>query len=468
MRGIAGYGVYLPYFRLDRSRIRQTLGQGGGKGSRATASYDEDTTSMAVEAARACLRSSGVKPSSLLFSTTNPAYLDKTNANTIHAALDLDTSAFAVDLGGAPRSATATAYAALRMPGTNLAIASDLRVGMPSGKDESEGGDGAAAFLFSDNESVPVIAEFVASGHSTGEFLDRWRVPGDSTSKVWEERFGEGIYLEHAKSALDEALRAAALSVDELSKVVINGLHARACRGASKMIGAKPEAFVDDLTTTIGNTGSAHAYLLLASVLDKADPGQTIAIVNMADGCDVTILRTTDAIADYQPDKTVAEVIAEGNDSLDYSLYLSWRGFLTREPPRRPDPIRPAAPPSGRAEDWKYAFVGSRDRESGAIHLPPQRTSMKGGNVDDMERIRMADIPATIATFTIDRLAYSPNPPMVVAVIDFDGGGRFRCEMTDVDPENVHIGDRVTMTFRRFFTADGVHNYFWKARPIVG
>tara|TARA_B100001123_G_scaffold416933_1_gene519107 strand:+ start:8162 stop:9433 length:1272 start_codon:yes stop_codon:yes gene_type:complete len=423
---------------------------------------------MAVEAARSCLRNSSVKPSSLLFSTTNPAYLDKTNANTIHAALDLDENTFAADLGGAPRSAIAAARAAFRMPGTNLVIASDLRVGMPSGKDESDGGDGAVALLLADNESQPVIAEFVASGTSTGEFLDRWRVPGDPTSKVWEERFGEGIYLEHVKNALDQALSAADLSVDELSKVIINGLHGRACRGASKMIGAKPDAFVDDLTSKIGNTGSAHAYLLLASVLDQAEPNEVIAIVNLADGCDVTILRTTDAISEYQPEKTVAQVVSEGNDSLDYSLYLSWRGFLDREPPRRPDPIRPAAPPSGRAEDWKYAFVGSKDRESGAIHLPPQRTSMKGGNVDDMERIRMADTPATIATFTIDRLAYSLSPPMVVAVIDFDGGGRFRCEMTDVDPENVHIGDRVAMTFRRLFTADGVHNYFWKARPIAG
>ncbi len=27
----------------------------------------------------------------------------------------------------------------------------------------------------------------------------------------------------------------------------------------------------------------------------------------------------------------------------------------------------------------------------------------------------------------------------------------------------VAIGDRVEMTFRRFHTAGGVHNYFWKA-----
>ena len=78
----------------------------------------------------------------------------------------------------------------------------------------------------------------------------------------------------------------------------------------------------------------------------------------------------------------------------------------------------------------------------------------------------MADVPATIVTFTVDRLAFSRSPPVVAAVIDFDGGGRFQCEVTDVDPETVKIGDRVEMTFRRLFTADGVHNYFWKARPV--
>jgi uncharacterized OB-fold protein len=52
-------------------------------------------------------------------------------------------------------------------------------------------------------------------------------------------------------------------------------------------------------------------------------------------------------------------------------------------------------------------------------------------------------------------------------VVDFDGGGRIQCELTDVEPSTVAIGDRVAMTFRRLYTtADGVHNYFWKARPI--
>ena len=49
MPGIVRYGSYLPYFRLARSAM------GNGRGERAVASYDEDSVSMAVEAAREAL-----------------------------------------------------------------------------------------------------------------------------------------------------------------------------------------------------------------------------------------------------------------------------------------------------------------------------------------------------------------------------------------------------------------------------
>ena len=152
---------------------------------------------------------------------------------------------------------------------------------------------------------------------------------------------------------------------------------------------------------------------------------------------------------------------------LSYASFLTWRGFLRREPPRRPEPDRVSAPPSFRRNDWKYGFYGTKD-EAGFVHLPPARVSMDSGAVDQMTPVRMADVPATIATYTVDRLAFSLAPPVVAAVIDFDGGGRFQCELTDVEPAAVKIGDRVEMTFRRLFTQDGIHNYFWKARPVRG
>ena len=142
--------------------------------------------------------------------------------------------------------------------------------------------------------------------------------------------------------------------------------------------------------------------------------------------------------------------------------------MLRREPPRRPDPARPEGPPAQRASDWKYGFVGSRCRTCARVHVPPQRVCAGCGAVDAMEPEPMAERRATVSTYTVDRLAYSLSPPVVTAAIDFDGGGRFSCELTDCSPEEIRVGTRVEMTFRRMYTAGGVHNYFWKARPAHG
>jgi len=93
---------------------------------------------------------------------------------------------------------------------------------------------------------------------------------------------------------------------------------------------------------------------------------------------------------------------------------------------------------------------------------------MEGGALDDMEPVAMADAVGSVVTFTIDRLAYSPSPPIVFAIVDFDGGGRYPVELTDVDASAIRTGSRVEMTFRRLFSADGIHDYFWKARPVRG
>jgi len=215
----------------------------------------------------------------------------------------------------------------------------------------------------------------------------------------------------------------------------------------------------------VGNTGAAHPGLLLASALDVAEPGAVIALVVLADGADVLVFRATDALPAHRASPSVAEQL-QGGREVTYPDFLTWRGMLERQGPRRPDPQQPAAPPSLRTEAWKFGFTGSRCRDCDTRHLPPQRVCAKCGSVDHMEPMRFADTPGTIATFTVDRLAYSLSPPVVAAVVDFDGGGRYRCELTDVDPAAVAIGSRVEMTFRRLFEAGGVHNYFWKAKLL--
>jgi hydroxymethylglutaryl-CoA synthase len=468
VNGIVAYGAYLPYFRLDRKAIGESLGASAGSGTRSVASYDEDTTSMAVEAARVALRAApDLRPGALYFATSAPGYLDKTNASAIHAALALDWTAPAFDMLGSVRSGAGALSAAIDSARPTLAALADIRTGLPGGGDEREGGDGAVAFLLGDSRERLVLAEPMARASASAEFLERWRLPGDAVSRQWEERFGEHAYVPLGEAAVSDALKQAGVSAAAVKSWIVTGPHSRASRRVAALVGAAKGAVADDLSASIGNTGTAHAGLMLADALDRAKPDELIAVVSLADGCDVTIWRTTAAIAARRPAQPVAAQLASGG-RVTYPTFLTWRGFLPREPPRRPDPERPAAPPSFRAESWKFAFTGSRCQACGARHVPPQRVCVKCHAVDRMTPERLADIPATIATFTVDRLAYSLSPPVVAAVIDFEGGGRFQCELTDVDPASVKIGDRVAMTFRRLFTAGGVHNYFWKARPLRG
>jgi hydroxymethylglutaryl-CoA synthase len=482
-RGILAYGAYLPFHRLDRRSIAATLGSGGGKGTRTVASYDEDTTSLGVEAARRALRAlpaGAPPPSALYFATGDPAYLEKSNAATIHAALGLDSSVVAYDFGGGVRSGVGALRAALERAEPTLVVLSDVRTGLPGGVDEAAGGDGAVAFVTAGaglpgGEGVSpgmIVAELVAAAGSTTELLDRWRLPGEATPRQWEERFGEAILVEPAQAALTDALKQAGIQPDGLNAAAVSGTSPRAARKVAGALAAAGATVVDDLSATVGFTGAAHAGLLLASALDTVPiqsgaAGGVILSLSLADGADALVFRATDALAAGRPQPSVAAQIAAGGPALPYPTFLTWRGLLRREPPRRPDPVRPTAPASHRGEAWKYAFSASRCLACGRRHLPPQRVCLQCHAVDEMELERLADVPGTIATYTLDRLAFSLHPPVVVAVVDFDGGGRFQCELTDVDPAAVTIGQRVEMTFRRLFTAEGVHNYFWKAKPIT-
>jgi hydroxymethylglutaryl-CoA synthase len=473
--GIAAWGTYLPYWRLQRSAIGAVLGGGGGRGSRAVASYDEDTTTLGVEAGRRAL-AVGPGPGAvqdLFLSTPDPGYLDKTSATTVHAALGLGRACGAYDFAGSSRSAVATLLQALVTAGagrTTLGVVSDLRTGLAGSAEERDSGDAAAAFVCAPEGAV---AELVGRGAASDEFLDRWRVPGEVDSHVWEERFGEEIYVPLAREAFAAALKDAGLAEGDVHHAVVTGLHARATKAVAGGLGVLDGVLAPDLLGALGNLGASHAAVALCDVLERAEPGQVLAVLSLADGADAFVLRTTPALVEAQRARaeagvlSVAEQVAAGRDDLAYASFLTWRGQMHREPPRRPDPERPGAPTVHRSEEWKYAFAASRCTACGFRHMPPTRACLNCHAIDQMQPERLADVPGTVATFTIDHLAFSLSPPVIGVIIDFDGGGRFRCELTDARPDELSIGDRVSMTFRRTWTAQGVHNYFWKARPLT-
>ena len=251
----------------------------------------------------------------------------------------------AVDAVGAVRSGMGAVLMAGAAGG--LAVLSDVRTGRPGSADESGGGDGAVTLAFGDQG---VLAEVVGGASATEEFTDRWRAPGESYSQVWEERFGEHAYVPLAEQAVTAAQKAAGVTLADVDHVIVTGLHTRAVKAAARAIGARPESLVDDLTDEVGNAGTAHWALLLADVLDRAEPGQTIASSCSLTGapcgcCARPICSPPTAGGPRSRDR-----IAEPATSSRYRPLP----HLARVPRARaaapPEPDRPAAPPSARSE----------------------------------------------------------------------------------------------------------------------
>lgn len=434
MSGLLGYAAYLPRYRLGR---------------RVVAGYDEDSTTMAVAAATAALN--GTATSAVYFATSTPSYADKTSATAVHAALALPDTAFAADLCGTGRSAFAAMALAAQSGG--VAVAADVRVGRPGSSDEKLGGDGAAALVFG---AGPAIAEALATASRTEEFLDRWRAPGAVTGQQWEERFGFERYAPLIRAAAADALDAA--GVADADHVVVSCPNAAVVKRAGALVKGQKSVQV----SPIGFSGSVDAAMALCAVLDTADPGDSILVLSATDGCDALVLRTTDRLAHSRQRTPLAGQLTGGLPVAPVT-YLSWRGLIELEPPRRPEPDRVGAPPASRGASWKFGLTGTRCDDCGFVHLPPARVCRGCGVVDRMSPAPVASSTGTVATFTVDRLAYSPSPPMVQAVVDVDGGGRVTVEIADAEPERLQVGARVRFSFRRLFTAGGIHDYFWKA-----
>jgi hydroxymethylglutaryl-CoA synthase len=456
--GIVGYHAYLPAYRLNRAEIAAAIGA-SARGARCVAGYDEDTTTLGVAAALPVVSGREPRVGSVWLATTDPVYADKTNATAVHAALDLSPGILAADLGATVRSGIVALLAAARDGG--LAVLADRRGGPAGGADERDGGDAAAAFLFGDQDPLALIT---ATASVTAEFIDRWRAPGTPDGAVWEERFGEQRYAELAGQLLGR-LTGAGVDLSGISRFAVAGANARAVRtvaaAARKATGATLAG--GDLADLIGNAGAAQPGLVLADLLDAATPGETLLLLSLADGADALVLRATDAIAERRGEPLRDQV--DGGVTIGYPQYLLWRGRLAGERPRRPDPDRPSAPFAWRNRGYKLSLAGGRCRKCGAVQFPLPRVCYQCHAADEFDSVSASGQRARIVTFTVDRLAFSPSPPLISAIIAFEQGGRLQCELTDVRAP-LQVGDEVAPAFRRGPTVGGIHNYLWKARPV--
>lgn len=466
MPGISAYGAYVPRYRLGA----ETDGWDSA-GQRSVANFDEDSVSMAVAAAIDCLNGTEREEiDGLLFATTTPPYAEKQCASIIATALDLRRDIFTADITDVLRAGTTALKSALDSVAAGsaknvLVVASDNRQGAPKGEAERNSGDGAVAFIISEDA---VIAEQAGSYTITENMMDTWRSAGDQFVRSWEDRFAIEEGLERIMGeAVSGFMEKEGVSVKDVAKLALYSPDARRHGQLARHLGFQPEQVQDPLFGRMGNTGAAFPLMLLAGALEDGSPGQLLLTVAYGDGSDVLGFRTTSKIGERGHGLGVSGFLDSGQVLDSYETYAKWRNvWLTDSSSRRPDPQSPSVTALWRESDQNIKFHGGVCNQCGYVQYPPQRVCVECQSRDDSTPIRLSDKLGTVFTYSLDYLAGTVDTPLAVVVVDFEPGGRVLCMMTDREVGEVQIGMPVQMSFRKLRVVNGIHNYYWKAVPL--
>jgi 3-hydroxy-3-methylglutaryl CoA synthase/NAD(P)-dependent dehydrogenase (short-subunit alcohol dehydrogenase family)/putative sterol carrier protein len=481
MIGITSYGGYIPRLRLDRMSIYQNMGWFApaivmvAQGERSCCNWDEDSMTMAVEASRDCLK--GEDKSSVdahyLCSTTLP-FSDRSCAGIVKTALNLRDDMVAEDFTNSLKcgtSALITAFDAVKGGDRKkiLVTASDKREAKAAYFYEMWFGDGAASLVVGDTD---VIAEFLGSYSVSYDFVDHYRGTHQIYDYMWEERWvrDEG-YSRIIPEAVTGLFNKLSISIDDVDTLVFPCFFKGEHRKIAKSLGATPEKVVDNLHEVCGETGAAHPLVMLVYALEQASPGDRILLTGFGQGCDALYFQVTDHIHNLSH-RTGIRGSLENRRALDsYLKFLKFRDLIQTEMGIRAEaPTQTAMTVLWRKRKMILGLVGGKCRECDTPQFPKMDICVNPDchadhSQDDYE---FSNVPAFIKSFTGDLLSVSIDPPAIYGMIQFEGGGRFMADFTDCELNDIQVGQRVSLAFRKRYTdrERGFTGYFWKAIPI--
>ena len=455
MIGIANYSVYVPRRRLRRETIAAAWGAPALPGCKAAVNFDEDSLTMAQSAAWPLVQSGGAE--ALSFASTTAPYWQRSAASLIAAACDLPARTATADFGASLRSATTALRAALDAVAagsvrTALVMAADCRDGAPESAEEMLFGDAAAAVSVG---SEDLAAELVAMVSRSDDFPDEWRRDTDTHVRSFASKYSLARgYIENVVAVGRALFEQAGVQPDQIARAALTSSDGRAHLAAAKALGI-PAARVEDVRAgDIGITGAAMPLFLLAQALDCAKAGDLILAIAYGDGADGFLFRALGGGTRLRADSPTMEYPT-------YQVYRKLRGYWRTSG----GSVEISNVLLRREETQNVRLHGSLCPQCGLLQFPIAKVCVgchhHGGLIE-----KPLARHGRLFTFTKDFLYNARVEPTVMAVVDLDGGGRFLCQMTEVDPAAVEIGMEIELVLRRMREGAGDHYYYWKCRPV--
>ena len=387
-RGLRGRPIYPP---APHAHISAFVGQGG---ARALAPLPASTRPPPSGSKRRLALAPTVAAGGRCCSRLHPAYADKTNATAVLQCCASPLGA-AFDLGGSPRS---VGHCSRSSTGPGHARRERRhRIGTQRGR--VDGRRRRAAFLVGDGRRRRGRARRHRRHRG---FVERWRSPGEARTKVWDERFSE-VRLRPARGIGARTGRVHRQRRDAPG------------RRRSKRRARSPASSTASRSSTTSWRPSAPracaSGLLLASLPEQSNAGDVVALASAADGADGVVPRHQS----HRRAPSVRPISSQLEHGADRVRQVSrgkvrWRSSRPDAEPQRVGhrrATRNGSSVSSVRGAWPWRGARSAATCRAMVSTPTRWTSCPspGG--------------ATIVTFTIDRLAHSPSPP-IFAVVDFD------------------------------------------------
>ncbi|MCS7126595.1 MAG: hydroxymethylglutaryl-CoA synthase [Aigarchaeota archaeon] len=335
---ILGYGGYVPRYRVRAEEIARVWGEeqtGLPVEEKAVASLDEDTITMAVEAARIALKRAGIPPSrigAVHVGTESKPYAVKPCGTIVAEAIGATPKVTAADFEFACKAGTEALQfiSSLVEAGRidyGLAIGSDTAQGRPRDALEYTAASGAAAFIIGRDKDKGV-AEIEAWTSYVTDTPDFWRREYERYPRHTARFTGDPAYFHHIVNSVKALLDDEGYNFNDIDYVIFHQPNVRFPFVAAKLLGVDIEKVKPGMVAgTIGNTYAACSLLGLVKVLDQAKPGQRILLASFGSGAgsDSYIIRVLDGVELKRELAPTLEKFIERKTYIDYITYAKNR-----------------------------------------------------------------------------------------------------------------------------------------------
>ncbi len=337
--GITGYGSYIPMYRLPSTEVARVW-SGGGRGpirEKAVAGLDEDTVTIAIEAARNAVARAEISPSALRaiwIGSESPPYAVKPASTLVAEALGATPYLLAADFEFACKAGSEALQSALGLVGSAmgeyaLAIGADTAQGRPGDELEYTAASGGSAFIVGPAEEA--VATFLGSLSYATDTPDFWRRSDEHYPRHGGRFTGEPAYFHHTQAAAAALMDELGVTASDFTYAVFHQPNIKFPSRAAKRLGFTTAQIEPGLVSNvIGNTYAGASLTGFSAVLDIARPEDRILLVSFGSGAgsDAFAWQVTEDITARQ-DKapTVADYIRRRVE-IDYALYTRYRGKL--------------------------------------------------------------------------------------------------------------------------------------------